>query len=240
MFNAITPIPKVCNAKNAEDIRPINQLPTYEKVLEVMVKRRLTDFIEENNILSDVQSGFRKQHSCETAINLVLLNWKNLLEKEKSIVCVFLDLKRAIETIDRKILVEKLTRIGIDGVEKKWFESYLKNRVQRTKIDSTISSPLENDIGVPQGSIMGAFLFVLYINDIEAVIRHSEINLFADDAVIYIAADDITTAVELINNDLNSVAKYFKLNKLKLNINKSKSMLITNKKKKFRKCTNKN
>lgn len=99
--STIIPIPKIQKVRKCEDFRPINMLLTMEKVLETVVKIQLMEYIEEQHILVDVQSGYRKTFSCETALNLVLTNWKHLNDDNNDIICVFLDLKRAFETIER-------------------------------------------------------------------------------------------------------------------------------------------
>ena len=121
----IIPIPKVNGAANAEDFRPVNMLHVLEKVLETVVKEQLVQFLNRNELLIREQSGYRQGHSCETALNLVLARWKVLMDKKESIVAVFLDLKRAFETISRPLLLSTLRRFGIVGRELSWFESYL-------------------------------------------------------------------------------------------------------------------
>ena len=102
----------------------LNCLNTLEKILESVVKQQLEDYFEKNNFFTKYQSGFRKHHSCETAVNHIICNWKKSGKKSK-IIAVFLDFKRAFETIERYILLNKLHKYGITGTEYKWFESYL-------------------------------------------------------------------------------------------------------------------
>lgn len=135
-------------------------LPTCEKLIETIVKNQLVNYVEQNDILSDFQSGYRKGYSCENALNMVIAKWKDMCDSTDVVICVFLDLKRAFETIDRKRLCEKLEKYGVMGVEKKWFENYLENRFQLTKIGDLESEKILNCLGVPQGSILGAFLFI--------------------------------------------------------------------------------
>lgn len=132
----ITPIEKVAASTKPEDMRPINNMKTMEKVLEIVVKKQLDKYVNDNNILVECQSGFRKNHSCETAINHVIQNWKDEIEKNKSIICIFLDLKRAFETIDRFRLIQKLLGCGIRNKEIRWFESFINNRKQKKEIEN--------------------------------------------------------------------------------------------------------
>jgi Reverse transcriptase (RNA-dependent DNA polymerase) len=106
--STVIPIPKIAGTKCHDQLRPINILPAYEKVLETIVKNQLLKFLERNNILVSEQSGFRPQHSCETSLNLTVSSWKQMIEEGKVIVAVFLDFKRAFETIDRDWLLWKL------------------------------------------------------------------------------------------------------------------------------------
>lgn len=148
----MVPIPKIAGTRNAEEFRPINTLPVDEKILETVVKRQLVSFVEENKLLHEAQSGFRDKHSCETALNLAIAVWKEEMNAGKIIVIVFLDLKRAFETIDRALLLQKLKAMGVEGVELKWFENYVSGRRQQTKFNDDVSPARPIDIGVPQGS----------------------------------------------------------------------------------------
>lgn len=224
----IVPIPKVPLTKKCEEFRPINMLPVYEQILEVIVKDQLQVFLESNNIISDSQSGFRNRHSCETALNLVLANWKSELDQNKSVVAVFLDYKRAFETIDRNRLILKLESYGIRGVEKKWFESYLNCRTQTTVFGGEESYAILNNLGVPQGSVLGPLLFLLYINDLVLNVKYSSLNLFADDTLVSVSDDNIMNAINRINRDLEIITKWLQVKKLKLNISKTKFIVLSN------------
>ncbi|XP_036340251.1 uncharacterized protein LOC118749554 [Rhagoletis pomonella] len=184
--STVVPVKKVKKTIQPEELRPINTLPSDAKILEVHVKNQLMMYLEENKILVQQQSGFREKHSCETALNLVIADWKEELNNKNVVVSVFLDLKRAFETVDRDILLKKLQRIGITGTELEWFSSYLKQRRQRTVINTAISEELEVPIGLPQGSVLAPILFLIYINDIVNAVEGCEIRLFADDALIMI------------------------------------------------------
>lgn len=224
--SVITPIQKVSRTKLCTEFRPINELETPEKLMEMIVKEQLMDYINKNNILIKEQSGFREKHSCESALNLVVHDWSQTIENGEVIISVFLDLKRAFETIDRKLLITKLECYGVEQNSLKWFESYLNNRTQQVNYNGEVSSKLHNNIGVPQGSILGPVLFALYINDLRDVVKHSTLNLFADDTLISVSARSTQEAADKINDDLTNVSKWLKLNKLKLNIEKTKCMVI--------------
>ena len=114
-------------------------LPNYEKILEGVVKQQLNNHMDNNKIVINEQFGFRKNHSCETAINMIQMDWKNEIENGNVVIAVFLDLKRAFETVDRSRLLRKLRKYGINGVQLKWFESYLSDRTQCTKFGGATS-----------------------------------------------------------------------------------------------------
>lgn len=124
---------KVVNSIKCQDFRPINTLCFFEKVQEKVVKIQLLKYIDINNIFIDEQSAYRKNHSCETALNYLIADWKTELNNKKIILCVFIDLKRAFETIDNGLLLKKLWSYGIRNTELKWFRMYLSDRFQKTK-----------------------------------------------------------------------------------------------------------
>lgn len=225
----VVPVPKVSRPVKCEDYRPINMLPTCEKVLEKVVKSQLYTFLESSKLLSNNQSGYRKNHSCETALNLLLAKWKETINDKNTILCVFLDLKRAFETIDRSIMINKLKKFGLKANEINWFISYLSTRKQCTKIGSCISSSKDNDLGVPQGSVLGAILFIMYMNDLPEIGLFTTISLFADDTLIYISGKDVQHLSSIMNADLTKISEWLNINKLKLNVNKTKCMQISNK-----------
>lgn len=222
----IVPTQKVKNTRNPEEIRPVNTLTTISKVLEKVVQCQLNQYFESNNLLNEIQSGFRHNHSCESLLNLVVTQWKTEVTNKNCIVAVFIDLKRAFETVNKEILLKKLEAYGIRGVELKWFSSYLENRSQRTKIGECLSTSTQVNIGVPQGAVLGTLLFLIYINDLEKMLRKSKLCMFADDALIYISGKNTDECIHILNVELKEVEKYLKMNKLKLNTNKTKAMVI--------------
>lgn len=207
-------------------------MPAYEKTLEIIIKKQLNVYIIQNNIIAYEQSGFRKNYSCETALNRVLNDWKKQADLGKLLICIFLDLKRAFETIDRAKLIAKLENIGIKDNERKWFESYLSNRSQKTKINDTYSDELNNNMGVPQGTVLASLLFSIYMNDICDIIEKElnlSINLRADDTEIHISTDDLNIEISKMQQILDIIQDYFKRNKLKINASKTKYMIVKSK-----------
>lgn len=227
-ITTVVPVPKNVRPKRAEEFRPVNMLPTLEKLIETVVKDQLMEYIEENDILSWYQSGYRMHHSCETALNLVMAKWKEIGEQGDIILAVFLDLKRAFETVDRKRLLAKLRKFGFSQRVVSWFAGYLNGRSQQTKVNGYISDRIPNDLGVPQGSVLGAILFVLYVNDMPQQLKKTFINLFADDTLIYLHGKNIDVMRNEMNEDLERLNQWLKLNKLKLNVSKTKVMVLGN------------
>ena len=227
--SVITPIPKKRNALEPDGFRPVNSLPFLEKVFESIVHGQLLTYVNINNILIPNQSGFRMKHSCETSLQLIITRWKKWIDDPGNmVVAVSLDLRRAFETVNRDLLLEKLKKYGFSESAVKWFKCYLSDRTHVTKINNMISEPQFDSVGVPQGSILGPLLFILYINDIVNDIDYIDenvvINLFADDTLIYVEDCDVKRACGRMNNVLKGLEKWLKLNKLFINCSKSKVM----------------
>ena len=229
--STITPIQKIPNSNKVNDLRPINTLPVCSQILERIVKDQLLEHFESNNLFASQQSGFRKFHSCETSIAYITSEWIDALDRNKIVISVFLDLKRAFETVDRKLLLDKLEMYGCDPIVLNWFNSYLSNRFQQTKFNGFFSALMPIIFGIPQGSVLSCLLFIIFINDIVNVIEFAQIKLFADDTLIFIEcdADNVDETLHRLNSDLSKVYDWLCFSKLSLNICKTKAMIISNK-----------
>lgn len=225
--STIIPIRKVPNTKKIEEFRPINMLPAMEKIIEKIVFKQLMEHVNKNNILTKYQSAFRKGYSCETALHCLLNEWKGKIDQNMMTMIIFLDLSRAFETIDRYILLKKLKKYGIDDFVLKWIDSYLNNRKQRVKCGEIVSKERNNDVGVPQGSILGPLLFILYINDLELSIKCCNFHIFADDTILFIAGENLDQLIFALNEEMKSVEEWLKTNKLKINSKKTKLMIVS-------------
>jgi exonuclease III len=225
-LSTVVPIQKISRADNVSDFRPINMLPIVEKALEQIVLVQMREFVEKSECLSWRQSGFREKHSTETAIQLVIADWMEAIDERKVIGVIFLDLKRAFETIDRDRMLKKLECLGFGGTVLEWLRSYLYGRKQCTRVNEINSEYELIECGIPQGSKLGPLLFILYINDIVKVVKKCDIRLFADDTLIYLVGENAQEVCKSMNEDLQKVNEWMISNGLIVNVGKTKAMWI--------------
>ena len=207
--------------------RPISILPAFSKILEKVVSIKLMKFMESQNLLFQHQYGFRPRHSTIHPI-IHLLNKIAIANDKPSkdlTLSVFIDLSKAFDTISHNILLKKMENLGIRGVARTWFENYLSNRHQYMELYGKKSNRKVVTCGVPQGSILGPILFLMYVNDIHKC-TSLDVLSFADDTTILCSSYDIKALYDEMNFELGKLSEWFKANKLCLNIKKTKYILF--------------
>lgn len=223
----VVPIFKKGDKNDLNNYRPISLLSIFSKVIEKIMHTRLTKFLEKHSVLADNQYGFRKGKGTELALmkftKIIYSNENNNLKS----AAVFLDISKAFDTVNHKLLLKKLHCIGIRGYTYSWFESYLSGRTQIVKIDNTISSEIPVNGGVPQGSILGPLLFLIFINDFCNLNLNCDIITFADDTVLVFSAENYTDLYKKIEFALQKANIWFNDNLLKLNVLKTKFIIFS-------------
>ena len=211
---------------NPSNYRPISILPLCMKLFERAVQMQLVSYLTQHDILCKEQSGFRKLHSTQTAlIDITNYVYRNM-DNGNLIGAVYIDLKKAFDTVDIETLLFKLKCLGIRGTEFMWFENYLQGRRQCVQHGAAVSEKLNVTCGVPQGSILGPILFTIYVNDVVLSVKNSKTMLYADDTVLLYSAKSQSDIKKYLSEDLVSLTNWFTANKLHLNIKKCKWTLF--------------
>ena len=187
---------------DANNYRPISILACASKILERAVHNHMYSFLIDNHLLNPNQSGFRPHHSTETCLTDMIDNWLCNMNEGKMTGVAFIDLRKAFDTVNHTILLQKLHDIGATSVTLKWFESYLTGRVQQVFFKKTLSDALDVDTGVPQGSILGPLLFIIFINSMSSVIQHGDIFMYADDTTLCVSGNYVSDIVIKLESDL--------------------------------------
>ena len=223
----VIPIHKSGDQCSLNNYRPISLLSSFSKIFERIMYNKIMNFLDENDILYRHQYGFRAKHSTIHPV-LHLLNHcaeANNKTPSQMTLATFCDLSKAFDTISHNILLHKLNIFGIRGVANKWIESYLTNRSQFVYIDSHVSKNLPVRCGVPQGSILGPLLFLIYINDISNSTTENILS-FADDTTVFLSDTDPTNLFNRANASLEAIFNWFCANKLSLNATKTQYMVM--------------
>lgn len=219
----VCPIHKSGNKTNVSNYRPISLLPAVSKILEKVVNKRLLCFLENNDVLSPNQYGFRTKKSTEDAVVALVDNVVENLDQGKKCIGVFLDLAKAFDTVSWPILLRKLELVGVRGVTLSWFHSYLSERKQRVRISNQTSDYLSVNFGVPQGSVLGPTLFLIYINDLcQLKLNQSKLFAFADDTALIFQGNTWDEVIDVSQDGLSQVSSWLQNNLLTLNISKTK------------------
>ena len=237
----ITPIYK---GKNTDphwfsNYRPISLLPTISKIVEKVIHKQLYRYMNNNKLFKNSQYGFRENHSTEYAAMEFVDNTLQKMDKGLIPFSIFIDLSKAFDTLDHQILLNKLHHYGIRDNCLNWFKSYLTNRTQYTVFKGSKSIPKTIETGVPQGSVLGPLLFLIYINDLPQASKGLHAILFADDtslqgtmSTFYTftpkCKDDYRLLSNRINTELEKINEWLEINKLSINVDKTKYMIFHN------------
>ena len=220
------------DSNDYRNYRPVSNLAFLSKILEKCVNVQLNQYLDENNMHAKHQSGYRKFHSCETATTKIFNDILCCIDSRSHLVLLLLDLSAAFDTINHDILLNKLKHLfGINKSVLKWFSSYLDERLFYVKINNSKSDKCFLRIGVPQSSILGPILFILYTKNLEIIARRYgfEIHLYADDTQLYIEFDPVTQSKWIEQNIkacLNEIQAWMISNFLKLNEDKTETVII--------------
>ena len=217
----VRPIFKGGDKENMSNYRPISLLPIMSKILEKLIHRRLVEHMSNNNIIHPNQFGFQKNKSTYMPILILQDTVTKAFEEGDHILGLYLDLKKAFDTVDVELLLKKLHKYGIRNTCYKMLRSYLTDRIQCVKIRNTLSTFKQVTIGVPQGSILGPLLFILYINDLPNISKDITCLSYADDTAIIFKNKDPKKLQNIVDTVTHKMYDWFNANFLSINVSKT-------------------
>ena len=223
----VVPIHKSGSKSTVSNYRPISLLAAFSKIYEKVMHARLVEFLNKNTSIYDQQYGFRAGRSCEHALLDAQNTLVNSLHRRQISLLLLIDFSKAFDMVDHNILLHKLNHYGIRGIAHKWFTSYLSDRKQFVSINGTESSYKDMKYGVPQGSILGPLLFVIYINDLPGISSMARFILYADDANIIITGNTIYEIEDQLNLLSKSLVKWVDANGLLINLKKTNYIIFS-------------
>ena len=230
----VIPVYKSDDETDPGNYRPISLLSNFNRIFEKVMFKRLKMFLDQNDILFRSQYGFRDKYSTQHAILDIVNTVQSNMDKKLYTCGIFIDLKKSIRySQPHSVLLSKLHHYGIRGVVNDWFSSYLSGRLQTTKVEMTVSSKATTPCGVPQGSVLGPLLFLIYINDIPNSSSKLSFCLFADDTNMLFADNNLRSLEATVNNELKNVCDWLTANKLTLNTKKSYFVIFRPRQKKL-------
>ena len=214
----VTPIFKTNDTTKLENYRPVSVLPVILKVFERIMQKQIATHIED--YLSPYLCGYRKGYSTQTALISIIEKWKASLDKQGYSGAILMDLSKAFDSLNHDLLLAKLDAYGFEKKSLTMIRSYLSNRCQRIKINTTFSTWSELLLGVPQGSVLGPLLFNIYINHLFFVITQTEACNYADDTTLHVSDKNLNTLIGKLEHDSLLSIEWFNSNFLKLNAGK--------------------
>ena len=222
----VCPIYKKGDRNRCENYRPISLLSNLSKLFERAMHSRLYSFLSTNKSLYDLQFGFRQKFSTNHALLSITEKIRESLDNKTFSCGVFVDLEKAFDTVNHAILLKKLENYGVRGLANSWFASYLSSRKQMVVFDGSSSPLLDISCGVPQGSILGPLLFLIYINDMHSAIKHSTVYHFADDTNLLYHHKNPKILRKHMNSDLKLLFNWLCANRLSLNVSKTEFIIF--------------
>ena len=222
----VNPIYKSGSKHSFDNYRPISVLPALSKIFEKCVYHQLMTHLEDNNLLSENQFGFRRHRSTEHAITYFTDQIRKSMDKGQLTGAIFIDLQKAFDTISHGSIIDKLPSFGITETVQEWLTSYLFLRKQQVSYQGTMSTPCNILCGVPQGSILGPLLFLLCINDSIRSLTTCNMILYADDAVIYFSDKNIDVIQNHLERNFGSLMEWMTQNELIVNLKKGKTEIM--------------
>ena len=228
----VTPLYKSKDDQECTNYRPISLLLTISKLLEKVMYTRTYNFLTNTDQFYNSQYGFRQGHSCENAVSELVAEIIKSKQEGLYTLSMFLDLSKAFDTLDHDVLIRKLEKYGIRGKANKWFEDYLTNRKMRTKCVVASTGKMEFSeyqtitYGTPQGSCLGPLIFIIFTNDLHKQLQYSKSLLFADDTTLYKSHRNLNYLTWCIEEDMNKLTEWFRINKLTLNLDKTVCILF--------------
>ena len=223
----VTPLPKGGQQRERNNYRPKSVLPILSKIMEKQVANSLLKYLQEKNLLYELQSAFRSGHSTETALIKITDEILFKMENDEVTGLVYVDFRKAFDVINHNLLLKKLSVYGASPDSVACFRSYLEERRQFMKLGHITSEPKP----VRQGSILGPVLFLLFVNDMPLHLNNSTINIYADDTTLFLSAswNNITFLFQALSNDSENIEKWSTENKMYFNTEKTKALLVTEK-----------
>ena len=222
----VTPVHKKEDTLTISNYRPISLLSVFSKILEKSMYNRIYSFLCKHKLINTTQFGFRSKHSTEHALISLIETIKKYLDDGEIVCGVFIDLQKALGTVNHEILLEKLKHYGIRSKQNDWFRSFLTNRKQYVSMEGFFSQTKIVKCGVPQGSTLGPLLFLIYINDLANALEKSIVHHFADDTNLLYGNENPSFISDVINSKLKLVRDWLRANKLSLNESKAKLLLF--------------